>query len=209
MGTIESIRRWWRHLGTERYPEARRLLITADCGGSNGHRARLWKVELRSSYANSASRSACATCCPARAVDKIERRLFSFIFHVDMLTFDLVWRGFPGFIGLICDNSSHLALIWLARFGVCLPCQDFISIVDTTVAAKPHTEDRELCASSAGFHQRTTRISSKTVVGADVLAHFRLSHRTCRIRRNRKPERQQPSCHLEPPVKLSRGTLVS
>ncbi len=44
---VESIRRWWRHLGKERYPEARKLLITADCGGSNGSRVRLWKVELQ------------------------------------------------------------------------------------------------------------------------------------------------------------------
>ena len=34
---VESIRRWWHHLGKERYPEARKLLITADCGGSKGN----------------------------------------------------------------------------------------------------------------------------------------------------------------------------
>ena len=44
---VESIRRWWHHLGKERDPEARKLLITADCGGSNGNRVRLWKVELQ------------------------------------------------------------------------------------------------------------------------------------------------------------------
>jgi transposase len=44
---VESIRRWWKERGHPRYPKARRLLITADCGGSNGYRVRLWKRELQ------------------------------------------------------------------------------------------------------------------------------------------------------------------
>ena len=44
---VESIRRWWHELGAARYPAATRLLITADCGGSNGVRVRLWKRELQ------------------------------------------------------------------------------------------------------------------------------------------------------------------
>jgi transposase len=44
---VASIRGWWEHLGRERYPEATSLTITADCGGSNGARVRLWKVELQ------------------------------------------------------------------------------------------------------------------------------------------------------------------
>lgn len=44
---VESIRRWWREMGEIAYPDARRLLITADCGGSNGHRIRLWRRELQ------------------------------------------------------------------------------------------------------------------------------------------------------------------
>ena len=44
---VESIRRWWKRLGRRRYPHARRLLINADSGGSNGNRNRLWKVELQ------------------------------------------------------------------------------------------------------------------------------------------------------------------
>ena len=44
---VESIRRWWHKLGRARYPEAKRLVITADCGGSNGVRLRLWKRELQ------------------------------------------------------------------------------------------------------------------------------------------------------------------
>ena len=44
---VETIRRWWVHMGKERYPQAKKLLITADCGGSNGSRTRLWKVALQ------------------------------------------------------------------------------------------------------------------------------------------------------------------
>ena len=44
---VESIRRWWREMGVDVYPQARRLLITADCGGSNGYRVRLWRRELQ------------------------------------------------------------------------------------------------------------------------------------------------------------------
>jgi DDE family transposase len=43
---VESIRRWWNGAGRAAYPHARRLLITADAGGSNGYRTRAWKAEL-------------------------------------------------------------------------------------------------------------------------------------------------------------------
>ncbi len=44
---VESIRRWWNQLGRPQYPEAKRLFISADGGGSNGSRVRLWKWELQ------------------------------------------------------------------------------------------------------------------------------------------------------------------
>jgi hypothetical protein len=43
---VESIRRWWNQMGRQRFPDADRLLITADAGGSNGYRVRAWKVHL-------------------------------------------------------------------------------------------------------------------------------------------------------------------
>lgn len=46
MFAVESIRRWWQARGRVDYPVAARLLITADCGGSNSYRYRLWKAEL-------------------------------------------------------------------------------------------------------------------------------------------------------------------
>jgi Rhodopirellula transposase DDE domain len=44
---VHAIRRWWRTMGKKRYPRAKRLMITADGGGSNVYRLRLWKVELQ------------------------------------------------------------------------------------------------------------------------------------------------------------------
>ena len=44
---VESIRWWWKHLGCRHYGDATELMVTADCGGSNGNRVRLWKVELQ------------------------------------------------------------------------------------------------------------------------------------------------------------------
>jgi hypothetical protein len=45
--SVQSIRCWWYEMGSEVYPQAKRLLITADCGESNGNRVRLWKMELQ------------------------------------------------------------------------------------------------------------------------------------------------------------------
>jgi hypothetical protein len=44
---VASIRQWWKTMGKELYPEAEEILITADCGGSNGYRIRLWFIELQ------------------------------------------------------------------------------------------------------------------------------------------------------------------
>ena len=77
---VESIRRWWRRLGQERYPQARRLLITADCGGSNGERLRLWKVELQKLARELGLEiSVCHLPPGTSKCNKIEHRLFAFI----------------------------------------------------------------------------------------------------------------------------------
>src|SRR5207237_6153138 len=64
---VASIRSWWEQLGRERYPQAKHLTITADCGGSNGNRSRLWKTELQQLADTAGSRSRSATSRPAPA----------------------------------------------------------------------------------------------------------------------------------------------
>ncbi len=54
---VESIRRWWNTLGRDRFPEATRLMITADAGGSNGYRVRAWKWHLAQLAAETTART--------------------------------------------------------------------------------------------------------------------------------------------------------
>jgi hypothetical protein len=85
---VESIRRWWAHLGQERYPHAKKLLITADWGGSNGSRPRLWKVALPQ-FADEVQLPVQVCHFPPGTSkwNKIEHRLFCFITQN--------WRGRP------------------------------------------------------------------------------------------------------------------
>ncbi len=77
---VQTIRRWWQDVGRIRYPEAERLLITADGGGSNGSRLRLWKRELQH-LANEIGIEITVSHFPPGTSkwNKIEHRLFSFI----------------------------------------------------------------------------------------------------------------------------------
>jgi Rhodopirellula transposase DDE domain len=77
---VQTIRRWWRQVGRIRYPEAKRLLITADSGGSNGPRLRLWKRELQRLANEIGIEIAVSHLPPGTSKwNKIEHRLFSFI----------------------------------------------------------------------------------------------------------------------------------
>jgi hypothetical protein len=85
---VESIRRWWRWMGRRSYPEAKRLLITADSGGSNGARVRLWKWELQQLADETGLEISVCHFPPGTSKwNKIEHRLFSFISQN--------WRGKP------------------------------------------------------------------------------------------------------------------
>ena len=85
---VESIRRWWYKLGQARYPEAKRLVITADCGGSNGARVRLWNRELQH-FANETGLAVTVAHLPPGTSkwNRIEHRLFAYISQN--------WRGKP------------------------------------------------------------------------------------------------------------------
>jgi DNA-binding phage protein len=85
---VETIRRWWCAMGQEKYPRAERLLITADGGGSNGSRVRLWKLELQRLADETGLAIAVSHFPPGTSKwNKIEHRLFSFI--------SKNWRGQP------------------------------------------------------------------------------------------------------------------
>jgi Rhodopirellula transposase DDE domain len=85
---VESIRRWWENLGRTRYPKARRIVVTADSGGSNSSRSRLWKVELQR-WADETGLivEVCHYPPGTSKWNKIEHRLFCHITRN--------WRGVP------------------------------------------------------------------------------------------------------------------
>ena len=84
----QSIRRWWESMGSEAYPKAGKLLITADSGGSNGARVRLWKLELQKLADETGLEISICHLPPGTSKwNKIEHRLFSFISQN--------WRGKP------------------------------------------------------------------------------------------------------------------
>jgi hypothetical protein len=85
---VQTIRRWWEEVGRVRYPHAKKLLITADAGGSNGPRLRLWKRELQRLANEIGIEIAVSHFPPGTSKwNKIEHRLFSFI--------SLNWRAKP------------------------------------------------------------------------------------------------------------------
>jgi len=84
----QSIRRWWESMGHEAYPHAARWLITADSGGSNGARVRLWKLEMQKLADETGLEISICHLPPGTSKwNKIEHRLFSFISQN--------WRGKP------------------------------------------------------------------------------------------------------------------
>lgn len=105
---VESIRRWWRWMGRRSYPKATRLLITADSGGSNGARVRLWKWELQQFADETGLKVSVCHFPPGTSKwNKIEHRLFSFISQN--------WRGKPlisheVIINLIAGTTSKTGL---------------------------------------------------------------------------------------------------
>lgn len=105
---VSTIRRWWFSMGRELYPEAQKLVITADGGGSNGSRVRLWKVELQK-LANELNIAIHVSHFPPGTSkwNKIEHRLFSFI--------SMNWRGKPlvsheAIVNLIAATTTRKGL---------------------------------------------------------------------------------------------------
>jgi hypothetical protein len=85
---VESLRRWWNAAGQVAYPQATRLLITADAGGSNGYRTRTWKIQLAAWAAETGLDVTVCHFPPGTSKwNKVEHRLFS---HITMN-----WRGRP------------------------------------------------------------------------------------------------------------------
>ena len=105
---VATILKWWQQMGKDKYPNARRVLITADGGGSNGHRPWLWKFELAKLAATAGLEITVCHYPPATSKwNKIEHRLFSRITHN--------WRGRPletyqTIVNLIANTTTTTGL---------------------------------------------------------------------------------------------------
>jgi len=100
---VRSIADWWRHMGKKAYPDATELLITADAGGSNGYRSRLWKTELQSFADRTGLNIGVSHFPPGTSKwNKIEHRLFCHITEN--------WRGRP-----LVDHETVVQLIGSVR----------------------------------------------------------------------------------------------
>ena len=108
-----AIKAWWKQLGRKRYPKATSLTITADCGGSNGYRTRLWKTELQRLADQTGLRIRVLHYPPGTSKwNKIEHRLFSYI--------SINWRAKPllsrqTVIDLIASTTTRTGLKVYAR----------------------------------------------------------------------------------------------
>jgi len=135
--SVAAIRAWWDQLGSPRYPEARSLTITADCGGSNGNRTRLWKTELQKLSDHTGLQITVCHFPPGTSKwNKIEHRLFSFISRN--------WRGQPlisyeVIINLIAATTTSTGLEIYAR----LDENEYpkIDVTDAELAAVNLTRD--------------------------------------------------------------------
>ena len=135
--SVAAIRAWWDQLGSPRYPEARSLTITADCGGSNGNRTRLWKTELQKLSDHTGLQITVCHFPPGTSKwNKIEHRLFSFISRN--------WRGQPlisyeVIINLIAATTTSTGLEVYAR----LDQNEYpkVEVTDAQLAAVNLTRD--------------------------------------------------------------------
>lgn len=129
---VETIRRWWYEMGVEAYPKASSLLITADGGGSNGSRVRLWKVELQGLADElRIPISVCHLPPGTSKWNKIEHRLFSFITQN--------WRGKPLITHAVILN---LIAATTTKTGLKVRCR----IDDNLYPAGRKISDREVAA---------------------------------------------------------------
>jgi hypothetical protein len=133
---VNAIRRWWQAMGKQRYPDATKLMVTADAGGSNGYRNKLWKVELAKLAAETGLEITVCHYPPGTSKwNKIEHQMFSFI--------TINWRGKPltsyqVIVNLLAGTTTETGLRILAEWE-----QGYfpigIEVTDEELAAVPLT----------------------------------------------------------------------
>jgi hypothetical protein len=138
---VESIARWWRYMGKHTYPDAQELLITADAGGSNSARSRLWKMELQR-FADRTGLAISVSHFPPGTSkwNKIEHRLFCHITEN--------WRGRP-----LLDHETVVQLIGNVRTTTGLTVRAKLDTREYPTGVRvPDAEIETLRITQATFH---------------------------------------------------------
>jgi hypothetical protein len=185
---VATLRRWWQSMGQSTYPQADRLLICADGGGSNGSRTRLWKVELANLAAETGLEITVCHLPPGTSKwNKIEHRLFS---HISMN-----WRGralesHEVIVQLLAATTTRSGLTVQAELDEGTYPKD-VKISDRQMAELPlerrnfHGDDRDrppgrprrrLRRPSRTVPARTTRRRATTSRGVDQQARYPLEN---------------------------------
>ena len=131
---VNAIRRWWQAMGRQRYPHATALMVTADAGGSNGYRNKLWKVELaKLAQETGLTITVCHYPPGTSKWNRIEHRMFSFITKN--------WRGKPltsyqVIVDLVASTTTQTGLRILAEWDQGKYPKG-IEITDAELAALP------------------------------------------------------------------------
>jgi predicted ArsR family transcriptional regulator len=129
---VNSVLGWWQDLGKQRYPDAQTLTVTADCGGANSNRVRLWKTECqRLADSTGLQIQVCHFPPGTSKWNKVEHRLFSFM--------SLNWRGKPlisheVIINLIAATTTSTGLTVYAQLDK-RPYPTRIEVTDEQLAA--------------------------------------------------------------------------
>jgi hypothetical protein len=185
---VATLRRWWQQQGKAMYPEAERLLVCADAGGSNGYRVRLWKTEL-ARFA--AEMGLAVTVChfpPGTSKwNKVEHRLFSHI--------STNWRGRP-----LVSHEVILELIAATRTRSGLRVQAGLDRGATRWGSRSPTGSwlRCRCDATAGMGSGTTPCC--------LLPRNRTGKQPCRtgtLRAEQGGSRRRMQCYCSPSIRQS------
>jgi hypothetical protein len=137
---VESVRHWWNAAGREEYPRARRLLVTADAGGSNGYRTRAWKADLAALAAETGLEITVCHFPPGTPKwNKAGHRLFSHI--------TINWRGRP--------LTSHEVVV------------QTIAATTTRTGLRVRATLQIISAAEAAEHGRVAEMNSQVVSNLD------------------------------------------
>ncbi len=160
---VLSIRRWWHQMGKDRFPDATRLLITADAGGSNGYRIRAWKVHLAALATETGLEITVCHYPPGTSKwNKIEHRMFAFI--------TMNWRGRPltsirTIIELIAAATTNSGLtIQVAHDPTEYPKGVKTSDAELAPSPSPHTTGTETRTTPSTRHETLKQIRGGPLV---------------------------------------------